>query len=376
MVSLHRTWGRVVTECQLPSGVQELRVELGGREALALNYPELTGRAEAGSLVALNTTALDLGLGTGGYHFVTAVLNACPGCPAPGRSLAPGHIMKLRYTPCQVRCLAVEEEASPYHAILRDRDSIAGLPVVVAELHSMVAPAAAGAYSVLGSGARIVYIMTDGAALPLAFSRLIPPLKAKGLLTAVVTAGQAFGGDWEAVTIFSALLAARWALEADVAIVAMGPGIAGTGTRFGFSGVEQGQVVDAVNVLHGQAVAVPRLSAADPRPRHRGVSHHTLTALGRVAQTPATVVLPQSADAGFLEGVRQRLAAAGVAARHQLRYAAGEPGLELLAALGIPVTSMGRSPDEDPPFFLAAAAAGVVAGELAKPGGGARQPGA
>lgn len=371
MVSLHRAQGTVLSARTLTAGIEELEVELAGRRARALNYPELTGPAPPGSVVELNTTAVDLGLGTGGYHFVTAVTEQLT---TERREGATGHIMKLRYTPHQVRCLAVEEEASPYHTLLREAESLAGLPVVVAELHSMVAPVAGGVRAAAGPRARIVYIMTDAAALPLAFSRSVPELRAKGLLTATITCGQAFGGDWEAVNVFSALLAARWALQADVAIVAMGPGVVGTGTRFGFSGVEQGQIVDAVNVLHGRPIAVLRLSTADSRPRHQGVSHHTCTALGRVAQTRSTVVVPRLTDGHLQEEVYRQLAAAGITVRHSLVDAPGELGLELLARLGVPLSSMGRGPQDDLPFFLAAAAAGWVAGELVSSGAGAGQP--
>ncbi|MDK2856078.1 MAG: hypothetical protein PWQ41_1555 [Bacillota bacterium] len=363
MIHLHSAQGVVLSVHKLPTGVEELEVDLGGRVERALNYPELTGPAPVGCRVELNTTAVDLGLGSGGYHFVMAARSGCK--KALGSKAAPGHIMKLRYTPHQLRCLAVEEEASPYHALLRDADSLEGLAVVVAELHSMVGPAAAGAQAVLGPEACIVYIMTDAAALPMAFSRTVPVLKEKGLLAATITAGQAFGGDLEAVNIFTALLAAKWALKADVAIVAMGPGVVGTGTRFGFSGVEQGQVVDAVNCLGGRPVAVLRLSAADLRPRHRGVSHHTLTALGRVAQTRTTVALPCLTDVGFRELVGRQLDLAGITARHHLVSAPGEPGLKVLERLGVKASSMGRCPADDPPFFLAAAAAGWVAGQLA-----------
>jgi hypothetical protein len=40
---------------------------------------------------------------------------------------------------------------------------------------------------------------------------------------------------------------------------------------------------------------------------------------------------------------------------------------KLLAAWGLEVTSMGRGPEEDPVFFAAAAAAGTLAGRLARP---------
>ena len=33
----------------------------------------------------------------------------------------------------------------------------------------------------------------------------------------------------------------------------MGPGIVGTGTKYGFSGIEQGQIIDAINTLSGRA---------------------------------------------------------------------------------------------------------------------------
>ena len=90
----------------------------------------------------------------------------------------------------------------------------------------------------------------------------------------------------------SGLLAARLVAGADVAVVAQGPGNLGTGTRWGFSGVSAGEAVNAAGVLRGRPVAALRVSAADARERHRGVSHHSLTALGRVALVPADVVVP------------------------------------------------------------------------------------
>jgi hypothetical protein len=114
-------------------------------------------------------------------------------------------------------------------------------------------------------------------------------LRDAGWITACVTAGQAFGGDHEAVTVHTALLAARHVLDADLVVVAQGPGNLGTGTRWGFSGVAAGEAVNAAAVLGGRPVASLRVSGADPRDRHLGVSHHSLTAYGRVALSPATV---------------------------------------------------------------------------------------
>ncbi len=95
---------------------------------------------------------------------------------------------------------------------------------------------------------------------------------------------------------------------ADLVVVAQGPGNLGTGTRWGFSGVAAGEAVNAAAVLGGRPVASLRVSGADPRDRHRGVSHHSLTAYGRVALAPADVVVPVAGsddppDAGRRRGL-------------------------------------------------------------------------
>ena len=139
---------------------------------------------------------------------------------------------------------------------------------------------------------RIVYIMTDGGALPLAYSRVVAALREAGWLAGTVTAGQAWGGDIEAVSIHNALLAARHVLHADAAIVIQGPGNLGTETPWGFSGVACGDAVNAITALGGRPVACLRVSQADARPRHRGVSHHSMTAYGRVALAGPTSSSP------------------------------------------------------------------------------------
>ncbi len=106
------------------------------------------------------------------------------------------------------------------------------------------------------------------------------------------------------MTVHSGLLAARHVVDADIAIVAQGPGNLGTGTRWGFSGVAAGEAVNAAAVLDGRPVGSLRVSFADPRERHQGVSHHSLTAYGRVALAAADVVLP-----GLPEPQASRLAA-------------------------------------------------------------------
>jgi hypothetical protein len=207
-------------------------------------------------------------------------------------------------------------------------------------------------------GTRVAYVMTDGAALPLALSDLVVAMRAVGLVDVVLTAGQAFGGDHEAVNVPSALVAARHVVDADVAIVAMGPGVVGTATRLGYSALEVGPVLDAADLLGGRPVAALRFSLADQRLRHQGVSHHSQTALALATRARATIGVPRGA---WEQRVRADLDAAGLADRHRT-VAVDDPDVPaLLDGLGLHVTTMGRGPADDPGFYAVAGAAGTVA---------------
>jgi Protein of unknown function (DUF3866) len=349
------------------AGAAELDVTVEGGTVRALAYPALTGRPEPGDEVLLNTTALAQGLGTGGYALVVAVPARLPADPA-----GPGHLVKARYTPLQATVAGADEQGSAHHEALRDADDLEGLPVVVADLHSALPAVLAGYFTqrLAGAGAaatgdpggaRAVYVMTDGGALPAWFSRTAAALRACGWLAGVVTAGQAFGGDLEAVSLHSALLTARHVLAADVAVVSQGPGNLGTGTRWGFSGVAAGEAVNAAAVLGGRPVAALRVSEADPRERHQGISHHSLTAFGRVALARADVAVPVL-PGEF--GTRVRAQAAALAYRHRL-VPVSVAGLEqALRDSPVPLSTMGRGLDKDLAYFLACAAAGRHAASL------------
>jgi hypothetical protein len=332
-----------------------------GTVVRALAYPELVGTPRAGEKVLLNVTALALGLGTGGYALVVAVPERLPVDPpglAAGR--AGGHLVKARYTPLQTVSLGVDEETSPHRAVLEHADDLAGLPVVTADLHSALPAVLAGVLADRPA-ARVGYVLTDGGALPAWFSHSLARLR--GLLAGVVTVGQAFGGDHEATTVHAGLLAARYVLGADVVVVAQGPGNLGTGTRWGFSGVAVGEAVNAAATLGGRPVGALRISAADPRPRHRGISHHSLTAYGRVALAPADLVLPDPLEPEIADLVEE--SAAGLAARHRLVRVPTEGLTEALRGLPVRLSTMGRGLDAERGYFLAAAAAGRHAAALA-----------
>jgi hypothetical protein len=373
VVSLGRSW----------AGAQELSVTLerpltdgsgdgaataapGEDTVRALAYPAVVGAPRVGDRVLLNVTALAKGLGTGGYALVVAVPDRLPDDPPPG----PGHLVKARYTPGQVMVLGVDEQDSPHHGALEDADSIGGMPVVVADLHSAL-PAVVAGILAEAPGASVASIMTDGGALPAWFSRTTAALTSAGSIAGTVTVGQSFGGDVEAVTVHTGLLGARIALGADVAVVAQGPGNLGTGTRWGFSGVAAGEAINAVGTLGGRPVAALRMSGTDARRRHLGLSHHSVTALGRVALAPADVAVPRGvtwpgepAD----DLVAERLPDA-LAGRHRaVDVPVDDATLDVLAAfeksVGIRMSTMGRSLGEDPVPFLAAFVAGRHAAGL------------
>ncbi|MGE5557583.1 MAG: DUF3866 family protein [Bacillota bacterium] len=326
---------------------------------MAVFYPSFTGSPGIGERVLLNTTAVDLRLGTGGCHFIQARERS-----GEASSSCPGHIMKLRYTPWQFPVLSVEEGDSPWHDRMVQAESIAGVPVVVGTLHSQLIPVILGWRMLDTPGARIVFCMTDGAALPAQFSETLRILKSEGLLQAVVTVGQAFGGDLEAVNIYSGLIAARHVAGADLIVVGMGPGIVGTGTPYGFSGIEQGINVDAAANLDGYPIAVPRVSFADARQRHYGVSEHTLVALGKACSRQALVLLPDDLDAGRKKLLQEKISV--LADKHKVVFSSCREERLILEGASLPLSSMGRTFRDDPYFFITACLAGRAAAEIWK----------
>jgi len=315
------------------SGLQ--RVTVDAERAYVLTA--LTGPVAVGDAVVVNTTAVDLGLGTGGWHVVHWNLARDRWNGAGG-----GHVLKLRYTSLQADTGVAEETVT-----LQGSD-LGAMPVVACCLHSQVGVVAAAYHDAGGTG--LVYVMTDGGALPLALSDLVAELVGAGLLAGTVSAGHAFGGTLEAVNVPSALTLARHALSAQAVVIGRGPGVVGTGTSLGNSGMEVAPTLDAAAALGGRPIVCVRASSADSRERHRGISHHTTTALDLV-RSSVLVPLPTDLDPALPD-------------RHEMRRYATPDVAALLAGAGVTVTSMGREPGDDPLFFASAAAAGMAAAGL------------
>jgi len=329
----------------------------------ALAYTDLVGRPRPGDRVLLNVGALDRGLGTGGLALIVAVPDRLP----PDSPAGPGHIVKARYTPLQTMVLGVDEQESPHHEVLRDATGIDGMPVIMADLHSAV-PAILAGLREARPQVRAVYVMTDGGALPIAFSRTVAGLSEAGWLTGTITVGQSFGGGLEAVNVHTGLLAAAHVLHAEVAIVAQGPGNLGTDSPWGFSGIASGEAINAAAVLGGRAVASLRVSEADKRDRHRGISHHSLTAYGQVAMAPADLPVPLlGGEFGDRVLSQARDLAGDSAGRLRLREVGISGLVDALASCPVRLSTMGRGLGQDRASFVTAAAAGRFAATLLDP---------
>jgi Protein of unknown function (DUF3866) len=288
-----------------------VRLEVDGVACVA--YPTVTGPVALEDEVLVNEQARELELGSGGFDIVYANLTR-------GLGLGPeegAHVMALPYTPLQHARVHAEEAGE-------GAEALDGMPIVCCSLHSQVAPVCAGL-----DGLRVAYVQLAGGALPVSLSDTVRALRERGLVAATVAVAPCFDGDVQCVSAASALLWARG--EHDVAVCSVGPGIVGTGTRFGHGGLAAAEGANAALSLRGTPVLAQRVSGADERERHRGRSHHTQAVLALVR---GDVVAAEPA-----EGWRE-------------------------ACAGLPLSHMGRGPDEDPEFFAAAYGAGVAARRL------------
>jgi hypothetical protein len=324
--------GRVV---RVEAGAEDaLVVELADGRHPAVSDPRLVGPCHEGDEVIVNVAGRELGLGSGGFDVVH--VNLTRGLSGTGPAGA--RVMKLNYSSLQHPVVPHDPDRPPRRGAGR---------VAVLALHGQLAPFA-WALARVRPGRRVGYVQTAGGALPGCRSTVVRDLLARGLLHAHLTAGPCYGGaDGEAVTTIGALDHGLGAW--DLAVCGPGPGIIGSASALGHGGMVALDSAHAALCLGAATQIVPRMSSADPRPRHRGISHHTRTVL-ELLLAPVTVALPPG------------MAPPAWGAHHA--WAPGPADLDGYAASGLPATTMGRSLAEDPLFFAAALAAGAVAGDI------------
>jgi len=341
---------RVVEILGRRDGVTEILLDIDHPVKKAINYDEITGSVSEGDILYLNTTAASLSLGTGGYHFV--MIN----CSRNDLTMTPGgHGMKVRYTPFQVKVPYAEEELRSESVIYNNPLDLSSKLICFGELHSMIPPLCAY-FKYQCNHLRISYIMTDHGALPLSFSRNIDYLRKCKLVDSVITIGNAFGGDYECVNIYTGLQTAAFVDKSDIVLVSMGPGITGTGTRYGFSGLEMGFYIDLTVRLGGMCCYIPRISFADKRNRHYGISHHSVTVLSEILQSSINLTLPILSKMQTCHILKQ-LQESNLYLKHKISLADGSGIIKAMEHYGLDVTTMGRGIYDDPAFFLAIGAA-------------------
>jgi hypothetical protein len=327
--------------------IARVTVELEeGRQARpAVVYPRLTGPVETGDEVVVNVEAADLGLGSGGFDVVHC--NLSRGLAAEGGE---GHVMKLNYTSLQHAVRPLEEG-------LEDAPPAEGVPVAVLALHGQL-PCAAFALSTLAPGTRAGYVQTAGGALAGELSDTVADMLERGMLAGHVSAGPAHGAPAEAITVEGALDAGR-RLGWDCAFVGPGPGILGSASALGHGGLAALANAHAALSLGSAVVLVPRLSSADQRERHRGLSHHTDTVL-RMLLRPVRVPVPGglSLPSGAVLG--KAVARGG----HEAMGVEVSLLCDSYLASGLPTGTMGRSFEEDRDFLLAGLAGGAALADL------------
>jgi hypothetical protein len=344
---------------------------IDGAPRTAIADVGLVGRAEVGDEVVVNVQALDLGLGSGGFDVVH--VNLTRGLAGEGARGA--HVMKLNYTSLQHAVEPVEDEQRLTLPVER--------PVAVLALHGQLA-AVAWAFAQARPGGRLGYVQTGGGALPGGHSRTVRALRERELLAGHLTAGPAFGGEGEALTTVGALHHGLQSLGWDAAVCGPGPGIVGSSSSLGHGGIAALDSAHAALALGCSTLLVVRMSSGDPRARHRGISHHTLTVLDLLLE-PVTVALPAGMRSPVGADLRAGLGAVFGGSmpsrpalaldverpvritRHDWRRAIVD--LPAYAAAGLPAATMGRGLIEDPLFFGAALAGGGALAELVEQGG-------
>jgi len=261
-----------------------------------------------------------------------------------------GHGMKVRYSPMQVQIPFVEEENKADPDLYNAGLDLRGKLVIFGELHSMLPPACAFLKLYGNGNTKTAYIMTDHAALPICFSDNVSLLKQKGLLDLTITTGNAFGGDKECVNIYTAFQTA--ASMANAIIVTMGPGISGTGTKYGFSGLELAFYVDLASRYGASCIYIPRISFADKRLRHYGISHHSMTIMSEFLHETVYIALP-IVEKKKLKFMFRQIRSAGLPLSIRLSILDGRGVEKAMMVYGLETTSMGRGFKDDPCFFLA-----------------------
>ena len=197
------------------------------------------------------------------------------------------HVMKVRYTSLQADVRTAEER----YPELADVASVSEMPVVAASLHSQVAGVAV-AFKHLRPDARLVYVMTDGVVADRHLGARVAVAGAvaarrDGHVRAGVRRGPRSGVVAQRPGDREARRAGRRGCRRD--------GARKRGNcdppRF-----QRDRARLGARRHRGSSAGIPIAvtgTRADPRDRHRGVSHHSITALLTATRSRVGVAVPE-----------------------------------------------------------------------------------
>lgn len=322
----------------------------------AYSLTPFVGILKPGDIVLLNTTATYLKLGTGGYDYVIARISESA---EVFENEIESHIMKLNYTPLQFSTRFIEETEEYENAVeLYEKEGCVRSKVFVVTIHSHILPLLAGLSSSAYNPTNVV-VIDDSSSLPAFLSQIVQLCLNNGLAREVITAGNSFGGTLEAMNLATAVIYASFSLKADNIIISPGFGIKGSSKRFGHSALRQAEALFYAEALGCVPYLVPRISFADKRERHRGISHHTVEIM-ELKKSGFKLLLPSFKQLDYqsseLLKVPEKLKSLTI------EFEFDESFSEPLLAYKNHLKSMGRSYDEDPYFFLAPYACGCFGG--------------
>lgn len=311
----------------------------------AILYKRFFPAVSIGTNLIINQTATSLELGTGGYDLVKHVMAS-----KRQRANCNNHIMKLRYTPLQHVGNNVEEMAE-LSFLFETHLSLQNKKIILAELHSMV-PLIYDIATEIDASTSCCFIFDDSASLTIEISSHIRRLQMLDNFHSI-TVGQCIGGEYDAVSLASALQFAHGYLHADLIIISVGPGVVGTGTKFGHTAMDIANWANTVGSLSGCPVWIPRLSFVDQRDRHYGLSHHTITPLLNFTYCPCVLIFPPL-QSEQKELIASQLTRPGKSEHHMIYSSklSNEEAVRRVLAGG-KVKTMGRGYDDDPVFFEA-----------------------
>lgn len=361
MLSLEK--GRVIEILQQGDKTQMLNVEntINGLIERAINYIEETGICSRGDLVIINTVGNKLNLGTGGYNIVyyNTSLDLDNEVFFDRKN---GHIIKMKYTQCQVKVKSVEENTD-FKNIFENHVKLLQRPVVFAILHSMISPLVR-TIKCINNNINISCVYTYGGAMNANNSFSLKRLKEEGLINSVITTGECYGGDYEAINITTGIMFGLNQLKNDIIIVCSGPGIAGSSTYYGFSTFDLIGSIYITKQLGLLPILIPRISLADQRERHIGVSMQSIAIL-QTLDFPIHVVLYR--DNEDMEGFRfihNQFIKYNVINKHIFNIIDDGIIKENIDFITEDTRVMGRSYIEDPYFFYNCCSTGVYAAKL------------